>query len=1037
MESPLETELRQPSRPPGQLYQTLGDWLRWAQFAKLDGCESKLKGLLDFTSLDWKMELETLMLDVQRCNGLVEGLETAISAAIQRTDESQGKRYSIPELNMVPWERLRGYSKPPGVHAAIDVPFNEPTYADVLAPRNTIEISPATATSEATEVTWTCARIPERIRINSWRLLYLLDYGFCDGSLAWNDDSQALYVLRPFKLVFYLDKKLRGRIAELEEIRHALRSMTEEEYIEEFEKDPIPDEAPYQRGDEYKMSVSELTGYINDCRCLTNMFVDEYLGPEIARLGHGPETVRFADLWFLFTQGSLIYCKDHNIPQKIWRVVQRTGGRRYISRPPIIPEGEFRTTFTPFVLDCYYLDYDGIHYIPIYHQFHILSYEGAQPVNGLPVLPFTVAERDPGLVDRQELLHRANQFMKLSKSVNHRYYSGRSHTLTPGGQKLSDLNEEGVKNVSHYSERIDSEIIIDFSRALQEVPAWRSGGNDHEFHTMDTCERGERLAHDRDEVWDKKLTDDFLEAETRKWRQWESLETGLEDENDLLLLPDRIFAFVLRSRKWACLQLGKEQNGQERLTELTRCEEPWNNLELPQGHKEIVQSLITSHFSTEKSKSVQFDLVKDKGKGVIILLHGVPGVGKTSTAECAAESSGRPLLPITCGDLGLTPGEVEAKLQEIFRLAQAWNCILLLDEADIFLAQRTVTDMQRNALVSVFLRTLEYYEGILFLTTNRVGVFDEAFKSRIHMSLYYPPLERLQTQRIWHSHIKKAIDAGIGASEGELLAFAEQTFNMQSRPESGPVWNGRQIRNAFQTAVALAAFCTRGAEHVQLQPRYFQSVFDVSDKFSSYIWKTKQGQSDADWNKMLMTRRDDFVYVPVSLHAAAPQAQQPFLGSFQPSSFGTGMQRPMDTYGANGQQQMGTSLGMNAFPQSAQSFINTQSMGTSYLGQSSVFSSQPLQQAQTGQFQPQHFNTQAPLQTSQQQTQIPFQPNQFMQQQFHQQDSPQQQAHHSRNVGYGNVPQQQSQQGPTSTSQSFGQSNPEQISQLGQGQPLS
>lgn len=52
------------------------------------------------------------------------------------------------------------------------------------------------------------------------------------------------------------------------------------------------------------------------------------------------------------------------------------------------------------------------------------------------------------------------------------------------------------------------------------------------------------------------------------------------------------------------------------------------------------------------------------------------------------------------GDLGLTPAEVESRLQEIFRLAQAWGCVMLLDEADIFLAQRTPTDIKRNALVS-------------------------------------------------------------------------------------------------------------------------------------------------------------------------------------------------------------------------------------------------------------------------------------------------------------------------------------------------
>lgn len=87
------------------------------------------------------------------------------------------------------------------------------------------------------------------------------------------------------------------------------------------------------------------------------------------------------------------------------------------------------------------------------------------------------------------------------------------------------------------------------------------------------------------------------------------------------------------------------------------------------------------------------------------------------------------------GDLGLQPIEVESNLDFNFQLAQSWGCVLLLDEADVFLAQRTQTDIERNALVSIFLRALEYYSGILFLTTNRVGSIDEAFRSRIHMRL--------------------------------------------------------------------------------------------------------------------------------------------------------------------------------------------------------------------------------------------------------------------------------------------------------------
>ena len=60
------------------------------------------------------------------------------------------------------------------------------------------------------------------------------------------------------------------------------------------------------------------------------------------------------------------------------------------------------------------------------------------------------------------------------------------------------------------------------------------------------------------------------------------------------------------------------------------------------------------------------------------------------------------MFAITCGDLGITPKEVEASLQEIFRLASIWDAILLLDEVDTFFSARskTDTDIAKNALVS-------------------------------------------------------------------------------------------------------------------------------------------------------------------------------------------------------------------------------------------------------------------------------------------------------------------------------------------------
>ena len=87
---------------------------------------------------------------------------------------------------------------------------------------------------------------------------------------------------------------------------------------------------------------------------------------------------------------------------------------------------------------------------------------------------------------------------------------------------------------------------------------------------------------------------------------------------------------------------------------------------------------------------------------------GPPGVGKTLTAECIADLYERPLYSVTSGDLGTDPKDIEAKLHKIFDYAVKWNAVLLLDEADVFLAERNLEDLSRNALVSgEFLRIFQ------------------------------------------------------------------------------------------------------------------------------------------------------------------------------------------------------------------------------------------------------------------------------------------------------------------------------------------
>lgn len=348
----------------------------------------------------------------------------------------------------------------------------------------------------------------------------------------------------------------------------------------------------------------------------------------------------------------------------------------------------------------------------------------------------------------------------------------------------------------------------------------------------------------------------------------------IDSDNELtdaeyIVCPSWVYGYVLRSRKWVGLDITL-------LEDIKESGSGFESLVLPDGHKETLLALVQTHSKGKKveiglkTENRQMDLVRGKGKGLIILLHGEPGVGKSSTAESVAEFTRRPLFQVTCGDIGESADEVETRLENHFQLAHKWGCVLLLDEADVFLEARSKTDLKRNAIVSVFLRVLEYYSGILFLTTNRVGAFDQAFRSRIHMSLFYPRIEEGATIKIWEMNVDRAREIwgdklSIDESDRKgILKFASEHYKELENLET--TWNGRQIRNAFQTAIALAEwdahqitlkFKAPGPLKPRLGREHFERVAKASKHFDAYLKETQVG-TVSDLAMQNRERRDDF-----------------------------------------------------------------------------------------------------------------------------------------------------------------------------------
>jgi hypothetical protein len=142
------------------------------------------------------------------------------------------------------------------------------------------------------------------------------------------------------------------------------------------------------------------------------------------------------------------------------------------------------------------------------------------------------------------------------------------------------------------------------------------------------------------------------------------------------------------------------------------------------------------------------DIVAGKSGGTTVLCAGPPGVGKTLTAEVYAEIIRRPLYRVHSGQLGLNVAQMEQVLKDVLTRAQRWGAVMLIDEADVYIKRRD-DNMAMNAVVGVFLRVLEYFNGLLFLTTNRIDDIDEAIVSRCIALIKYSMPERADRRRIW------------------------------------------------------------------------------------------------------------------------------------------------------------------------------------------------------------------------------------------------------------------------------------------------
>ena len=404
--------------------------------------------------------------------------------------------------------------------------------------------------------------------------------------------------------------------------------------------------------------------------------------------------------------------------------------------------GKFLALTTDFV------DFDGKNFGTRPIQLKEWEFDGVASIAGLAVHP--IEFNDNATEIKQQLIDRGRVFEKYA-GVHFAEHQG-SALHWSDGPKI-----EGLKHVN-----IDGRVVVDTAT----------------YHRINGNEQFTVVQFPRTAAQQRLAQQELLNGVTKST----NFQTLTDDQR--LLCSSLVRGFSFADKIW--LEFSIDQ--------LSPIE--WNNdcfdqLVLPETQKHLVQALVAEHAqSTGKAFD---DVIKGKGKGLIFVLHGPPGVGKTLTAECVAEYSHRPLYIVSSGDLGTASSLLNKKLEEILDLASTWKAVLLIDEADVFLERRSLHDMERNALVSIFLRVLEYYQGMLFLTSNRVDTFDDAFKSRIHVPLKYSDLPSTSRSKIWRNFLNKTY-GGTEITDQSVQQLAEHALN------------GRQIKNIVRTAQSLAKF---------------------------------------------------------------------------------------------------------------------------------------------------------------------------------------------------------------------------------------
>lgn len=402
----------------------------------------------------------------------------------------------------------------------------------------------------------------------------------------------------------------------------------------------------------------------------------------------------YEHLWTLFQPGAIVYCRNDGQETAV-KLSDTRYGQDSCDRPC-------------FWVRAKYVDWNGTSFGTTNLNVKILAFAGTKPIHQLAAYPIEFHHDTEGL--RKRLLERGTKFEALAGS-HYKGYHGLAWREDNWGKKQK-YNIKGRVVIDTYGwNRFEPNYSI-YTNPLtdKDTPSGiRDTSRDDEVNGDDDDDDDDDMSYAGSEVdYDGMPADgDFADEDD------EGKRPALTEEQKLISSP-LVRGYSLKSKQWLNMFVNS-------VREIEWQTNAFESLVLPANQKE----LILGFTETQRKVKASFDdVIEGKGKGIILLLCGPPGVGKTLTAESVAEEMRVPLYMMSAGDLGLDPSSVEEKLSDILEMCTKWNAILLLDEADVFLEERSLHELERNKLVTIFLRVLEYYVSYIPLVLFLIAFAD-------------------------------------------------------------------------------------------------------------------------------------------------------------------------------------------------------------------------------------------------------------------------------------------------------------------------